>query len=76
MVYEALTAGAAVGLLAVKWRKASDRLARGIRGLQRDRLVTGFDDWRQGAILQPTTEPFDEAGRCADWILERWLPDN
>ena len=74
MVYEALTAGAAVGLLTVKWRKCNDRLARGIRALQRDRLVTGFDAWRQGTALHPPAESFDEAGRCADWLLERWPP--
>lgn len=74
MVYEALTAGAAVGLLAVKWRKCNNRLARGIRALQHDGLVTGFDDWLRGTQLRAPAEPLDEAGRCADWILARWPP--
>ncbi|NNJ94406.1 MAG: hypothetical protein HKP57_06655 [Halobacteria archaeon] len=72
MVYEALTSGAAVGLLSVPWRKSADRLASGIRVLLRDGLVTGFDGWQESAELRRPAESFDEAGRCADWILERW----
>ncbi|MDX1696899.1 MAG: mitochondrial fission ELM1 family protein [Thiohalobacterales bacterium] len=74
MVYEALTAGAAVGLLSVKWRKCNDRLGRGIRALQQEGLVTAFDDWRRGTRLKIPAAPFDEAGRCADWLLARWPP--
>ena len=73
MVYEALTAGAAVGLLSVPWRNERDRLARGVAQLLRDGLVTAFDPWQQGKALQPPAEPFDEAARCAAWIAERWL---
>lgn len=76
MVYEALTSGAAVGLLSVQWRNSSDRLARGIQALMHEDLVTGFDAWRQGAALSRPPEPFDEAGRCAQWILEKWLKEN
>jgi mitochondrial fission protein ELM1 len=75
MVFEALTSGAAVGLLAVDWRKPAGRLAQGVRTLQRDGLVVGFDDWRNGTELKAPVEPFDEAGRCANWLLERWPID-
>lgn len=72
MIYEALTAGAAVGLLPVHWRKASNRLAQGVRTLRDDGLVTDYEAWQAGTALQSTAQPFDEAGRCADSILERW----
>jgi mitochondrial fission protein ELM1 len=73
MVYEALTSGAAVGLLAVPWRKARDRLASGLAQLVREGLVTEFAAWQQGRTLRPPAEPFDEAARVADWVAERWL---
>lgn len=73
MVYEALTSGAAVGLLDVPWRNARDRLARGVEQLVREGLVTPFDAWRAGTALRAPAEPFDEAARCAAWIADRWL---
>jgi mitochondrial fission protein ELM1 len=73
MVYEALTAGAAVGLLDVPWRNERDRLAHGVALLVREGLVTPFAAWRQGRALRPPAEPFDEAARCAAWIKDRWL---
>jgi len=73
MVYEALTSGAAVGLLAVPWRSVRDRLARGVAQLAKDGLVTAFADWRQGRALCTPAEPFDEAARCAAWLVRHWL---
>ncbi len=72
MLYEALTAGAATGLLNMPRRdnRASKRNLGG--GLLAEGLVTSFDDWQQGRILQPPAEPLDEAGWCADWILYEW----
>lgn len=72
MLYEALTAGAATGLLELPKLGGSashpplegDPVATG--------LVTRFDAWVRGARLAPPDTPLDEAGRCADWILERW----
>ena len=74
MVYEALTSGAAVGLLSVPYRRKDDRLQRGIGELSKERLVIGFEDWQQGGELRQPDVPFDEARRAANWILERW-PD-
>ncbi len=73
MIYEALTSGAAVGLLTVPWRNERDRLARGVAQLLQDGLVTGFGAWRQGRALRAPAEPFDEAARCAAWIADAWL---
>jgi hypothetical protein len=76
MVYEALTSGAAVGLLPVRWRRNSDRLARAVRALLDEGLVTGFDAWRQGTALSRPAEPFDEAGWCAERVLGKWAKKN
>ncbi len=72
MLYEALTAGAATGLVSMPRRDqhASKRNLGG--GLLAEGLVTSFEDWPKGRDLAPPAEPLDEAGRCADWILYEW----
>ena len=72
MVYEALTANAATGLLDVPAKRES-RIVRGITALRRDGLVTGFADWQRGRKLAPPAAPFNEAARAAAWISEKWL---
>jgi uncharacterized protein len=71
MVYEALTANAATGVLGVPAKRAS-RVARGIVALTREGLVTGFADWQRGKKLAPPAAPFNEAARVAAWIGEKW----
>jgi hypothetical protein len=73
MLYEALTAGARTGLLAVPQRRAG-RVAQGLDRLVADRLVTRYSSWQAGQELTRPALPFDEAGRCADWVVEHWLP--
>jgi uncharacterized protein len=73
MVYEALTSGAAVGLIEVPYRKPQDRLAQGLGELARHHLVTRMAGWRSGQALQVPARSFNEAARCADWIAEHWL---
>jgi mitochondrial fission protein ELM1 len=75
MVYEALSSGAAVGLLALPSTQPQGRVARGIDGLLREGLVLCFADWEQGSELRVPAKRFDEAGRCADWICKAWLSD-
>lgn len=72
MLYEALTAQAATGVLPVP-AKGESRIARGVAALARDGLVTGYRDWQQGKALAPPATPFNEAARVAEWISERWL---
>lgn len=73
MVYEALTAGVAVGLLAVPARAGrGSRVARGVAGLIQSgrvaRLTLGT------AIPElPTLPPLAEADRIARIILDRWF---
>jgi hypothetical protein len=72
MLYEALTANAATGVLGVPAKRES-RVARGINALSRDGLVTGFADWQHGRKLGAPAAPFNEAARVAAWIGDKWL---
>ncbi len=76
MVYEALTAGVATGVLELPAR-GRGRVVEGIRRLQAAGQVTGFGDWVAGKPLQPPGQTFDEANRSARWIREQWgAPSN
>jgi mitochondrial fission protein ELM1 len=68
MLYEALTSGAAVGLLNVPPRRES-RLTRAAGKLIEAGLVTPIQDWQGGAQPAPPVTPFNEARRCAALLL-------
>lgn len=72
MVYEALTAGAAVGILAAPLQRAN-RISQGIETLARQGWVTPFADWRPGASLTRPAGAFAEAERFAGWINAQWF---
>ncbi len=72
MIYEALTAGAAVGVIDVP-RRGVGRVVRGVEALLREAWVTSFAAWRQGQALRAPQQVFDEAARCAQWMIERWF---
>ncbi|NTV94331.1 MAG: hypothetical protein HGA75_02825, partial [Thiobacillus sp.] len=74
MVYEALTAGCAVGLLRLP-AKGESRISRGIADLVRDARLTPFDEWQRTGGLPLSHGRFDEAGRCGHEILNRWFPN-
>ena len=71
MIYEALTAGAPTGLLAVT-RRGRNRVTGGVDTLVARGWVAAPGDWR----LPAAAPRLDEAGRCADWIVEQWLNVN
>lgn len=72
MVYEALSAGCAVGVLEVA-QKRRNRLGEGLQKLADAGIITFFSHW-QGAPLHKPPQVFDEADRCARQILARgWL---
>ena len=71
MIYEALTCAAPTGLLAVP-RRSANRVTAGVDTLVARGWVAAPGDWR----TPPTAPPLDEAGRCADWIIKRWLNVN
>jgi uncharacterized protein len=69
MIYEALSAGAPLGLLHVP-RRGANRFTRAIDGLVARGWAGRPGEWTPG----PGPErPLDEAARCADWIRHRWL---
>jgi mitochondrial fission protein ELM1 len=70
MVYEALTANAACGLLRVPVRRPG-RVHRGVQALIARGLVMPYQSWSGGQPLQPPQLPFNEAERSAKWLLER-----
>ena len=71
MVFEALTAGAEVGVFDLPVNPKS-RVARAIAQLADDRRITRFVNWCAHGALHPNLHPLAEADRCAEWILE-WL---
>ena len=70
MLYEALTAGAATGLLELPGQK-STRVARSAQSLAASGRITPFSDWSSGAALVPPAQPLCESDRCASIVLER-----
>lgn len=72
MIYEALTAGAAVGLIEVP-AQDDDRIAGGIQSLVDTDLVTSFSHWRAGAELRAPKQAFSEASRVAREIVQRFF---
>lgn len=71
MVYEALTARTAVGILSMPKRR-DNRVARGVEKLIQTQLVARFDPKGQYKQLMHPVSGFTEADRCADWILNVW----
>lgn len=72
MVYEALTSGAAVGLITLKQTKPG-RVSDGIQRLVGAEWVTPFDAWRKRGALAVPPGTFNEALRCAEWVADQWL---
>ena len=71
MVFEALTAGADVGVFDLPVNPKS-RVARAVARLADARRITRFAAWCASGTLHPNLHPLAEADRCAEWILE-WL---
>lgn len=74
MVYEALTAQSAVGVMTMPARK-DNRLARGIRQLIQQQLIVRFDAEGEYKKTMKPAVGFMEADRCANHILTRWSDD-
>ncbi len=73
MVYEALSAGCAVGLLKAPRRRTS-RITRAVDALVTSGLVTAYAHWVNGTPLTPPAQPLAEAARCAEWLHRQWFP--
>jgi len=72
MVYEALSSGAACGLLELK-AKNDGRLVFGIRHLVESNKITTFSQWKKGSSLKVAAPVFYEADRCAQEVIKRCL---
>jgi len=76
MIYEALTAGCSVGVLPVTWLHHDSKFQKSLNILHGKKMIVDYNQWRAGAPMPaPSTEPFNEAERCAREILKRWWPD-
>ena len=73
MLYEALTAGAAVGIFDLE-RIGNGRVARGVEQLLEEGRVLAFARWQAGQLLPVPQQDFNEAARCARWIRQTWFP--
>ena len=72
MIYEALTSGAAVGVLTLpKTRKS--RVTNGIDSLIARHLVTPFSSLQSPFILPRPCQQIDEANRCARLLADRFF---
>jgi len=71
MLYEALTAGAGVGLLRLDDARDS-RVRSGVEKLVAEEWLTPFDAWQAGATLPRPQQAFNEANRVASLILTRF----
>jgi uncharacterized protein len=72
MVYEALTAQVAVGLLNMPVNKKS-RVSKGIQKLINQGMVARFDFLQTYQQKLKTVVGFMEADRCSRWILHAWM---
>jgi len=69
MVFEALTAGADVGVFDLPVNPKS-RVGRAIAHLADAQRITRFASWCAHGTLHPNRHPLAEADRCADWIVK------
>jgi uncharacterized protein len=77
MVYEALSAGCRVGLLPVRWTAEKNKFRRSAEYLIENGLAVPLSAWLAGREGEwPEREPLNEAKRCAEEIVKRWLAKN
>ena len=76
MVYEALSSGAPVGVIEMQRQDAKkdkiSRVARGLGMLVQDGFVSTFTTWATEHKLPEGCKVLNEAGRTADYILEKF----
>lgn len=74
MLFEAVTAGAHVGILPAPITKPSADPVLAVKKLIQEGYATHFDMWRQKGCDLPAPKPLHETGRCADLVLARLFP--
>lgn len=73
MIYEALTAGCKVGLLPLEWKNKNNKFSRSMMSLVFKELVVDYRDWISGQKQWKGGTSFNEAKRCAEEIVRRWV---
>lgn len=72
MMYEALTAGARVGVLDMPLHGRAGKISRTVDRLVNEGWVTRWTDWRAGRPLADPPRVLNEADRCAAVVIERF----
>lgn len=72
MVFEALSAGCNVGLLPVDWKEKNSKFQINERYLLDNEYVVSLSQWLKNKYWPPKSKAFDESGRIAHILLERW----
>jgi uncharacterized protein len=73
MIFEALTAGARVGLLPMPVKNPSARTVKAVRDLLADGYVRTLADWRANPQAAAATPVLHETSRCAEVVLDRFF---
>jgi len=75
MVFEAVTAGARVGLLPAPVLDRTGGPVRGLEMLVQEGCVTPYAVWLQQGRQLPAARRLHETARCAELVLERLFPE-
>lgn len=76
MVYEALTAGCKVGVLPMQWKRKNSKFKKNEDLLLEKKLVISYHSWVNGESDWREDIELNEAQRCAERILQKWLPNS
>lgn len=75
MMYEAVTSGAATGVLELP-KTRNNRAVQCLELLMKSEDVTSFGRWNETGVLNRSPRRICEATRCADVIVQRLLPSH
>jgi mitochondrial fission protein ELM1 len=73
MIFEALTAGARVGLLPMPVKNPTARTVKAVRDLMADGYVRTLAEWRMDPGGWGATAGLHETARCAEVVLDRFF---
>jgi mitochondrial fission protein ELM1 len=74
MIFEALSSGAAVGLLPMKRLKENGKIQQTIKRLIDSNSLTTYSSWLAQRKLSPAPTILNEADRCAKIITQKIFP--
>ncbi|MBV1874586.1 MAG: mitochondrial fission ELM1 family protein [Gammaproteobacteria bacterium] len=71
MLYEALGAQNAVGIIELEGKNSGDKISRNVARLIKNKFVTPFSNWQNSAHLTVPPQQFQEHIRCAELIMTK-----